>query len=78
MRHQNNDAVRRELARTHVVDALKRREPRIRVTSVQINREWDPGENVLAIRLRYTIVAKGAAPGAVLAQDLQHAVALRP
>jgi phage baseplate assembly protein W len=59
LRHQKNDALLLELARIHVVDALKRWEPRIRITSVQITREWDRGENVLAIRLRYRLIDRG-------------------
>lgn len=63
LRHRRNDAVLQELARVYVVDALKRWEPRIRVTSVQITRERDRSENVLAIRLRYGIAASGMAGG---------------
>jgi hypothetical protein len=64
LRHQKNDSILQELARIHVVDALKRWEPRIRVTSVQITRERDRGENVLSIRLRYAIVAREGGPNA--------------
>lgn len=39
LRHQKNDAVLQELARVYVVDALKRCEPRVIVTSVQATRE---------------------------------------
>ncbi len=53
---QKNDAVLQEPARVYVVDALKRWEPRVRVTSVQVARERLDGENVLAIRLRYNII----------------------
>ena len=62
LRHHKNDALLQELARIHVVDALKRWEPRIRVTSVQITRERDRGENVMAIRVRYD-VRGSATPG---------------
>ena len=57
LRHQKNDAVLQELGRAYVVDALKRWEPRVRVTSVKVNRERLDGENVLAIRLRYDVVS---------------------
>ena len=57
LRHQRNDAVLQELARVYVVDALKRWEPRIVVTAVEIRRERQGGENVLAIRLRYDVVS---------------------
>jgi uncharacterized protein len=39
LRHQKNDRVLQELARVYVVDVLKRWEPRVVVTSVQIARE---------------------------------------
>src|SRR5512144_108751 len=57
LRHQRNDTVLQELARMYVVDALKRWEPRVVVTSVQITREQHDGENVLAIHLRYNVIS---------------------
>jgi hypothetical protein len=57
LRHQKNDSVLQELARVYVVDALKRWEPRIVVTAVTVQREQHNGENVLAIRLRYDVIA---------------------
>lgn len=57
LRHQKNDRVLQELARVYVVDALKRWEPRVVVTSVQLVREQEEGENVLAIRVRYNVVS---------------------
>jgi phage baseplate assembly protein W len=57
LRHQKNDSILQELARVYVVDALKRWEPRVVVTAVQIGRERQDGENVLAIRLRYDVVS---------------------
>jgi hypothetical protein len=39
LRHRRNDAVLQELARVYVVDALKRWEPRVHVSSVEIERE---------------------------------------
>src|SRR5579884_3102843 len=57
LRHQKNDRVLQELARVYVVDALKRWEPRVVVTSVQASREQQDGENVLAIRLRYNVIS---------------------
>ena len=74
LRHQKNDALLQELARIHVVDALKRWEPRIRLTSVQITRERDRGENVLAIRVRYAIVARGSAAGGVIVENVEQTV----
>jgi phage baseplate assembly protein W len=57
LRHQRNDTLLQELARVYVVDALKRWEPRVVVTSVQTNREQRDGGNVLAIRLRYNVIS---------------------
>ena len=57
LRHQKNDSVLQELARVYVVDALKRWEPRVQVTSVQVTRERLDGENVLAIRLKYNVIS---------------------
>lgn len=50
--HQKNDHVLQKLARTYAVDALKRWEPRVRVTSVQATREQYDGETVRVMRLR--------------------------
>jgi len=57
LRHQKNDATLQELARVYVVDALKRWEPRVQVTSVAVTREQLDGENILAIRVRYNIIS---------------------
>jgi len=57
LRHQKNDSVLQELGRVYVVDALKRWEPRIVATAVQIAREQHDGENVLSIRLRYDVIS---------------------
>jgi len=62
LRHQKNDAVLQKLARVHVADALRRWEPRVQLTSVQVTRERDRGENVLAIRLRYDVIS-ASVPG---------------
>jgi len=62
LRHQRNDTILQELARVYVVDALKRWEPRVVVTSVQATREQQDGKNVLAIRLRYNIISSNT-PG---------------
>lgn len=70
--HQRNDSVLQELARVHVVDALKRWEPRVRVKSVKATRERQDGENVLAIRLRYDIVS--SAGSNVIIPDVEQTV----
>ena len=72
LRHKRNDAVLQELARVYVVDALKRWEPRVAVTSVQMTREEQDGQNVLAIRIRYNLVDRTS--GAVLIQDIDQTI----
>ena len=76
LRHQKNDALLQELARIHVVDALKRW-LRVRVTSVQISRERDRGENVLAIRLRYDMFAAGAEGGKAMPRGAEQSLTMR-
>jgi phage baseplate assembly protein W len=74
LRHQKNDAVLQELARVYVVDALKRWEPRVQLTSVQVTRERDRGENVLAIRLRYNIISANVPGNNVLIEGVEQAL----
>jgi hypothetical protein len=74
LRHQKNDAVLQELARVHVADALKRWEPRVQLTSVQVTRERDRGENVLAIRLRYNIISANVPGNNVILGGLEHTI----
>jgi hypothetical protein len=74
LRHQKNDAVLQELARVHVADALKRWEPRVQLTSVQVTRERDRGENVLAIRLRYNIISANVPGNNVLLADVAQTI----
>lgn len=57
LRHRKNDALLQELGRVYVVDALKRWEPRVLVTSTQIARQQKDGEDVLAIFLAYDLIA---------------------
>ena len=74
LRHQKNDAVLQELARVHVADALKRWEPRVQLTSVQVTRERDRGENVLALRIRYNIIDRNVPGNSVLVAGLEQTV----
>ena len=74
LRHQKNDAVLQELARVHVVDALKRWEPRVRVTSVQVTRERQDGENVLSIRIRYDVISANVPGNNVILPGLEQTV----
>jgi phage baseplate assembly protein W len=74
LRHQKNEAVLQELARVYVVDAFKRWEPRVQVTSVQVTRERDRGENVLAIRLRYNVISTNVPGNNVILGGLEQTV----
>lgn len=74
LRHQRNDAVLQELARVYVVDALKRWEPRVVVTSVKVTRERQDGENVLAIRLRYNVISTNVPGNNVILSGVEQTV----
>ena len=74
LRHQKNDRVLQELARVYVVDALKRWEPRVRITSVEVTREQLDGENVLAIRVRYDVIAANAPGNNVILAGVEQTV----
>jgi len=74
LRHQRNDHLLRELARVYVVDALKRWEPRVVVTSVQVAREHQDEENVLAIRVRYDVISGNTAGNNVIVAGVEQTV----
>ena len=74
LRHQKNDVVLQELARVHVADALKRWEPRVHLTSVQVTRERDRGENVLALRIRYNIISANVPGNNVILAGVEQVV----
>jgi phage baseplate assembly protein W len=57
-----------------VVDALKRWEPRVVVTSVKVTRERHDGDNVLAIRLRYNVISANAPGNEVLIEGVEQTV----
>jgi phage baseplate assembly protein W len=76
LRHQKNDVVLQELARVYVVDALKRWEPRVLVTSVDVAREQQDGENVLAIRLRYNVISTNTPGNNVILSGIEQTVVL--
>jgi phage baseplate assembly protein W len=76
LRHQKNDTVLQELARVYVVDALKRWEPRVIVTSVQATREKQEGENVLALRLRYNVISTNTPGNNVILSGIEQTVSI--
>ena len=76
LRHQKNDSILQELGRVYVVDALKRWEPRVIVTGVRIAREQHNGENVLAIRLRYDVIATNTPGNNVILPGIEQNVLL--
>jgi phage baseplate assembly protein W len=76
LQHQKNDSVLQELARVYVVDALKRWEPRIIVTTVTVLREQQDGENVLAVRIRYDVISTNSPDNNVILSGVDQAVRL--
>jgi phage baseplate assembly protein W len=73
LRHKKNDVVLRELARVYVRDALRRWEPRIVVTGMDIQ-HLDPDGNQLSIRLRYQIIQRNVPGNKVLLGPLEQTV----
>ena len=71
LRHRKNDAVLQELARAYVVEALKRWEPRISVTSVSATKEVLDGANVLALRIRYNLITSNVPGNNVLLSGIE-------
>ena len=74
LRHQKNDHVLAELARVYVVDALKRWEPRVVVTTVAITREVQSGADVLAIRVRYDVISANTSGNNVILSGVEQTV----
>jgi phage baseplate assembly protein W len=64
IRHQNNDVVLAELARTYVVEALERWLPMVRIKAVTVER---PELNVVRLSISYVVLARGT--DQVLAAD---------
>jgi len=73
LRHKKNDIILRELARVYVRDALRRWEPRIVVTGMDIQR-LDPDGNKLSIRLRYQVIQHNVSGNRVLLGPLEQTV----
>lgn len=71
LKHHRNDATLQELARVYVADALKRWEPRVQLTSVQVTRERDRGENVLSVRVRYNIISANVPGNKVIVEGVE-------
>ena len=74
LRHRKNDAVLQELARAYVVEALKRWEPRIAVTSVSATRETLDGANVLTLRIRYNLISTNVTGNNVLLAGVEQEI----
>ena len=74
LRHQKNDVALQELAKVYVGDALRKFEPRVVVTQLEIARVEDAELNKLLIRLRYNVI-QGNVPGnAVLLERIEQTV----
>jgi phage baseplate assembly protein W len=73
LRHKKNDVVLRELARVYVRDALRRWEPRVVVTGLDIQR-LDPEGNALSLRLRYQVIQCNVPGNRVILGPLEQTV----
>jgi phage baseplate assembly protein W len=76
LRQQRNDQLLEELGRVYVVDALRRWEPRISVTSVQIGRVQHDGVNVLELRVRYDVVSTNVPGNNIILSELEQLIAV--
>lgn len=76
LRHQKNDTVLQELGRLYVVEALKKWEPRVAITAVQIGREQHNGENVLAIRIRYDVISTNPLGNNVILSSIEQRITI--
>lgn len=78
LRLKLNSEALTEIARTYVVQALTRWEPRIRVTTVRLSRQETPngGLEKLVIRVRYDIVDRNTPGNQVLVAGLETSVGL--
>ena len=77
LRHQKIDIVRKQQAIVYVVDALRKWEPRVVVTSVQVD---DSVPRTLTVVARFKIVDPNSAGRIVIAEDqsVKTAVSLLP
>ena len=76
LRHSNNDDALQQIAKGFVVDALRRWEPRVRVTGFGINRRRSvPGgpEDVLELIIQYNVIDRNV-PGNNVVLGNQQAV----
>ena len=74
LRHQKNDIVLQELGRTRVAEALKRWEPRIVVTAINVSGQTQEGDNVLVIRIRFDIIDENVPGNNVLVPGIEQTV----
>ncbi len=73
LKHRPNNQTLDELARTYVLEAVARWEPRVRINEVSIARSSAPGgENTFTIRVSFSFV--DIATGAVLQKDLETSI----
>ncbi len=77
LRHQNIDIVREQQAIVYVVDALRKWEPRVVVTSVQVD---DSVPRTLTVVARFNIVDPHSSGRIVIAEDVsvETAISLLP
>ena len=75
LRHHKNDSVLQELGRVYVHECLRRWEPRLRVSRVQVTREMN--DTALAIRVIYDVLASNESANQVLFENVDQTVTVR-
>lgn len=76
LKHRPNTAATDELARTYVIEAIQRWEPRVRITNVVVSRSFknDGGLNTLTIKTTYNFIE--TATGQVIQEGLESTIVL--
>jgi phage baseplate assembly protein W len=65
LRHESNPVVLQELARVHVADALRRWEPRVVLTDVEVTR----ADRTLQIKIRFRPISRNVPGNSVVLPD---------
>lgn len=78
LRHANNDAVLREMAKFYVTDALRRFEPRVRLTAIGVSGTYGPDGSlsVLLIRVKYDLLSSNNAANQVVLSGVKQTISI--
>jgi len=76
LRHVQNDVIAQELAKVHVIDAISRWEPRVRIKRVFLDRVKDKenNETILEIKILYDIVSTNPNRNNVIVPDVNQTI----